>query len=180
MHTNIAGFHRTEQQRRNVADTLDRRSQAIDRRSIELNEREAEISRRSMELDRRERDLDARERELNAEAITATVRENIADGGRRLLGQQTNGTRTPAQAQSLADQIVRSGAIRRGEIEAAEPALPTDPLARAIVEAGMIRRGELLETSVRPSKKPGSQKSQLSLADQIILAGKIRRGEVEA
>lgn len=168
-------FVRNEQQRRNQKDTLDRRSQAIDRHAIELNEREAEIRRREMELSRRERDLSQRERGLNADAIRATVESNIGTGGRMLLGEKSNATRrTPAAVQTLADQIVHAGRVRRGEVELQSPA-PMSEAAQAILHAGAVRRGEVAEQT-----NNGNKPRALSLANQIIMAGKIRRGEVKA
>ncbi len=46
----------------------------------------------------------------------------------------------PPPSRSLAEQIVRAGRIRRGEVQA--NTAPTDATAKAIVAAGRARRGE--------------------------------------
>jgi hypothetical protein len=155
----------------------------IDRETAALAEAWTNLRRAEERAAAREHALAARERaqgEREGRALQEVVSERL-EHGRQLLNAPADSGKDITKPLSsfaedrarraLADQIIRAGQIRRGEIEA-EP-LPADATARAIVLAGRSRRGEIADDDPR---QPQTERERLAAA--IIEAGKRRRGEL--
>jgi hypothetical protein len=130
-----------------TADHADRQER-LDRYEERLAERERAVSRREKLLDQKEQPT----------ASTAPAPSLLRATDRPPVGNL-----------SLADQIIRAGQIRRGEITK-QSSLP-EGLAGDILRAGMKARGELIE-----DHEPSTLAERT--AALIIEAGRRRRGEI--
>jgi len=127
---------------------------ALQRRELDLERRQATLD---AERDAFERERDAHRQE-QAEANGATAAEMAAD-----LGRAVDRNMLVNNPSAVAAQIVRAGAIARGEIPAGTPP-PPGSMAAAIIRAGQLARGEIVDDRTAPP--PGT------LAARMIEAAK--------
>ncbi len=142
-------------------------------REIELAQWEDKLRKKAAALDERQRRVEAAERLAQSHALL----EQPAPPSTR--GQTVN-KRSASGPEAVAREILRCGALARGEAADDVP-LPTHPVARSIVLAAMMARGEIEpdeQTVPARPRRPAGHYDPKAVAEQIILAGKMRRGEV--
>lgn len=131
--------------------------------NADIARRRGDIENAQREIDEKRQALSARERSLaerQGEALGAYVARTLAEGRDVLLGKSAN----------LADLDVPSGGTEAHR-----------QMANQIIRAGQIRRGEISADELPPgavdAAGDGLAQQRRATAAQIILAGRKRRGE---
>lgn len=164
-----------------TAHNLEVREAGISEREHRLRQLETTLGDREAALQRREREQDRRESVSLQEHVAETLKAGRAvlfDGDGITEGAALDQPFTAAHRQ-MADQIIRAGQLRRGEVTN-ESSLPTDKTARAIVLAGMQARGEICSDEPPPGATGDDDLTaqRRATAAAIVKAGKRRRAEI--